>query len=251
MTQLPASFLTRPVAHRALHDAAKWRPENSMSAIRAAIEAGYGIEIDLQISGDGQAMVFHDYELSRLTFAEGLVVNRSAEELTQISLKNAFECIPTLAQVLEVVDGQVPLLLELKDQDGQMGPKIGALEEATAKAIAGYTGPLAVMSFNPHSVAKMAELCPDVPRGIVSASFKPPLLPDLHPSVRDHLVTIPDYERTGSSFISHQVSDLTNPRVAELKAKGANVLCWTVKSPEVEAQAREIAENITFEQYLA
>lgn len=251
MTRLPASFLNAPIAHRALHDAARRRPENSMSAIRAAIDAGYGIEIDLQISSDGQAMVFHDYTLARLTHAEGLVNARSAAELSQIALKDSFDSIPTLQQVLDTVAGQVPLLLELKDQDGQLGPKVGPLEKATAQAIAGYNGPLALMSFNPHSVAKLAELCPEVPRGLVTASFQPPLLPDLHPSVRDHLVTIPDYDRCGASFISHQVTDLTNPRVAALKAQGANVLCWTVKSPEVEAQAREIAENITFEQYLA
>lgn len=251
MTRLSTSFLTTPFAHRALHDVTDGRPENSRAAIRAAIDAGYGIEIDLQLSADDEAMVFHDYQLARLAEGTGSVRQKTATELSAIPLIGGQEGIPTLAEVLDLVDGQVPLLIEFKDQDGQMGTSIGPLEEAAASLLNAYQGPVAVMSFNPHSVARMAQLCPQIPRGIVTSAYDPSAWAPLATEVCDHLRDIPDYDRAQASFISHEVADLSRPRVAELKAQGANILCWTVTSPEVEAQAREIAENITFEQYLA
>lgn len=251
MTRLATEFLTTPLAHRALHAVTEGRPENSRAAIRAAIQAGYGIEIDLQLSKDGQAMVFHDYALQRLAQASGPVAQRTCAELADTILIGADEAIPTLPEILELVDGQVPLLIELKDQDGQMGQNVGPLETATAAALQGYKGATAVMSFNPNSVAKMAELCPDIPRGITTSSYQMENWPTLPEHVCNHLRMIPDYDRVGASFISHEVSDLSNPRVAELKAEGADILCWTVTSAEIEAQARRVAVNITFEQYLA
>ena len=247
---LPEAFLTTPIAHRALHDVSDGRPENSRAAIRAAMEYGYGIEIDLQLSVDGAAMVFHDYSLDRLAHGSGPVAVQTAAQLTEIALRGGNEGIPTLTEVLSLVGGCVPLLIELKDQDGAMGPSGGPLEVAVTPALAGYDGPVALMSFNPHSVARMAELCPHVPRGLVTSAFDPDDWP-LSAEVCDHLRTIPDYDRVGASFISHEVADLARPRVAELKAAGAHVLCWTVKSPQAEAEARKVAENVTFEGYLA
>lgn len=170
---LPEAFLRLPIAHRALHDRAAGRPENSPGAIRAAIEAGYGIEIDLQLSADGVPMVFHDETLDRLTAETGPLAARTAAELRAIPLRDAADTIPTLAEVLELVAGRVPLLIEIKDQDGALGPAVGALEAATAAALEGYGGPAAVMSFNPQSMAEMARLRPDLPRGLVTSSYDP------------------------------------------------------------------------------
>ena len=251
MTQhLPAAFLGAPLAHRALHDVTDGRPENSRAAIRAAIDHGYGIEIDVQLSADNQAMVFHDYALDRLAEGTGPVRVVPAGTLGQTPLKGGDEGIPTLTEVLDLVAGQVPLLIEIKDQDGSMGDDIGPLEQATADALRRYAGPVALMSFNPHAVARMRDLCPDIPRGIVTSSYKAEDWP-LNAATRDHLRNIPDFDRVGATFISHEVADLDRPRVADLKAQGANILCWTVRSPEQEAQAREVAQNITFEGYLA
>jgi glycerophosphoryl diester phosphodiesterase len=251
MTRLASAFLSTPLAHRALHDVNHGRPENSRAAIKAAIAAGYGIEIDLQLSRDAQAMVFHDYALNRLARASGPVRQQTATQLADIQLIGGDEGIPTLPEVLQIVAGQVPLLIELKDQDGQMGPNVGPLEEATADALRDYEGPLGVMSFNPNSVAKMGELCPDIVRGITTSSYLPENWAPLPSRVCDHLRDIPDYDRVGASFISHEVSDLSSARVAELKDQGADILCWTVTSREVEAEARRVAANITFEQYQA
>ncbi len=249
MPALPPEFLARPIAHRALHDRAAGRPENSLAAVAAAVEAGYGIEIDLQLSRDGVPIVFHDYALSRLTGTQGPVRARTAAELGGLGLLGTAERVPTLAQVLDLVAGRVPLLIEIKDQDGAHGPDVGPLEEATTRALQGYAGPVAVMSFNPHSVMAMARLCPNLPRGLTTSSYGAedwPLLPAL---VRDRLREIPDYDAAGCSFISHEWGDLDRPRVSELRDAGAAILCWTIRDSGTEAVARKQAQNITFEGY--
>lgn len=248
--RLPEPFLRVPLAHRALHDVTDGRPENSRAAVKAALAAGYGIEIDVQLSADVQAMVFHDHSLERLAEAAGPVREREADALSQIPLRGGDEGIPKLPEILTLVAGKVPLLIEIKDQDGALGSNIGPLEYAVAAALAQYSGPVAVMSYNPHSTTRMATLAPNVPRGLVSETFDPDEW-GLSQSESDRLSRIPDYDSSTASFISHDCRDLHNPRVAELKNSGADILCWTVRSPEQEAEARKIAQNITFEGYLA
>lgn len=249
--RLPSAFLNTPIAHRALHDISDGRPENSSAAIRAAVAAGYGIEIDLQLTADAQAVVFHDYDLARLTEQAGPVRQLTAAEACQISLNHGDgETIPTLPEVVKIVNGQVPLLIEIKDQDGGMGANIGPLEQATAEALRGYCGPVAVMSFNPHSVGRMAELAPDLPRGLVTGRFDPAEWP-LPVTICERLREIPDFLSSKANFISHDKNDLSSARVAELRCDGTPVLCWTIRSPKEEAEARRFADNVTFEGYLA
>lgn len=247
MKPLHPDFLRLPLAHRALHDKALGRPENSGPAIDAAIAAGYGIEIDVQMSSDGAAMVFHDYDLGRLTGRKGPVQGRSRDELEAMPLLGG-GTIPTLDAVLSQVHGRVPLVIEIKDQDGGMGPDVGRLEQAVADAVRGYVGPLAVMSFNPHSVEAMARLVPDVTRGLVTSAYRSADWP-LSDDTCDRLRGIPDADRIEIAFFSHEADDLARPRVAELADRGLAVLCWTIRSPEAEARARRHAHNITFEGY--
>ena len=252
MTPLPPAFLGPPLAHRALHDKTDGRPENSRAAIRAAIAHGYGIEIDLQVSADGEAMVFHDYLLKRLTGETGAVKARTARELARTPLLDGDgEGIPSFAEVLDIVAGRVPLLVEIKDQDGLMGPNVGPLEEAVARDLRGYDGAVAVMSFNPHAVTALAAHAPDVARGLTTCSFRTadwPLLPE---ATCEHLRAIADYDRVGATFISHRADDLASPQVARIRDKGGAVLCWTIRSAGDEARARAWADNVTFEGYLA
>lgn len=248
---LPAAFLATPIAHRAYHDLTAGRPENSRAAIRAAIAAGYGIEIDLQLSRDGVAMVFHDETLERLTPREGWLCDLTAADLSVIPLTGGDEGIPTLAEVLDLVAGRVPLLIELKDQTLRMAETDARLETATAAALAGYKGPVAVMSFNPHCIAHMARLAPGLPRGLTTSAYDPTDWAPLPPDTCDRLRPIPDYDRVGACFISHEAADLTRPRVADLAAQGAVILCWTIRSAQAEAEARRIAQNVTFEGYPA
>ncbi|MFO8124868.1 glycerophosphodiester phosphodiesterase family protein, partial [Yoonia sp.] len=154
-------------------------------------------------------------------------------------------------KVLEMVAGQVPLLIEIKDQDGAMGPQVGPLEAATCAALKDYAGDVALMSFNPHAVAVCAELAPDIPRGLVTSSYETAFWPEVSADTRDILREIPDYARVGACFISHESTDLDRRRVAELKAKGAKLLAWTIRSAKAEAEARRIVDNVTFEGYLA
>jgi glycerophosphoryl diester phosphodiesterase len=248
---LPDSFLRLPLCHRGYHDLSRGIVENSLSAFSAAIDAGYGIELDIQLSADGQAVVFHDDTLDRVAEATGLVIDRTAVELGAIRLKHSRDTIPTFAETLALVAGRAPLLVELKDQSGTMSSTDGQLEAATVAALQGYQGPVALMSFNPHTVARLAEIAPHLCRGIVTCSWGEEDAALVGNAVCDRLRDIPDYDRTQSSFISHEAADLPRPRVAELKAKGAAILCWTIRSPEAEAIARQVADNVTFEGYAA
>ena len=162
MVPLDPAFLARPIAHRGLHDAAAGRPENSCAAILAAIEAGYGIEIDIQPCANGTPMLFHDYALDRLTDAVGSIRSLPCAELQALKLSGTNEGIPTLAEALDLVAGRVPLVIEIKDQDGQLGPTVGALEAQVGAVLRGCAGPVAVISFNPNSVRVMQEHAPDV-----------------------------------------------------------------------------------------
>lgn len=253
MPALPASLRARPIAHRGLHDREAGVIENSPAAFARAIAAGYGIELDLQLSRDGVAMVFHDDRLDRLTGDTGPVRERTAAALGRIALAGSQggERIPTLAAVLEQVAGQVPLLIELKDQSGGLGDAADDLEQAVAKTLAGYRGDVAVMSFNPLMIAAMARLAPDLPRGITSCGFDPAEWPELSPETCAILREIGSFDAVGASFISHDWHDLENPAVGRLKERAVPILCWTVKSPEAERQARRIADQITFEGYAA
>jgi glycerophosphoryl diester phosphodiesterase len=248
---LPPAFWRIPVAHRALHDRSLGRIENAPASIRAAVTAGYAIEIDVQLSADGQAMVFHDEALGRLTGQDGWVKDMNGAALSQIALLGSSDTIPTLPQVLALIGGRVPLLIELKDPTQAMAPTGRRLEAAVAQALSGYQGDVAVMSFNPHCMVEMARVAPKIARGLTTSSYDPA---DWHPLAEircTQLRGIPDYDRVGASFISHQGDDLTRPRVADLKAAGAAILCWTIRSPMQEARVRQVAHNITFEGYLA
>jgi len=248
---LPSAFRTTPLAHRGYHDAAQGRVENSAAAVQAAVAAGYGIEIDLQLSADGVAMVFHDDTLDRLTTATGAVTVRTAAELGAMTLTGSTETIPTLPQVLSLIAGRVPLLIEIKDQSLALSLTDGRLEAAAAAALQGYAGPVALMSFNPSCIAHLVRLAPSLPRGLTTCAFDPADWAPADTATCDRLRGIPDYDPLGCSFISHDAADLHRPRVADLAAQGAAILCWTIRSAAAETAARATAHTITFEGYAA
>ena len=250
MSRLPPECLARPIAHRGLHHAAAGLVENSPSAIQAALAGGYGIELDVQPSSDGVAMVFHDDRLDRLTAETGPIAERSAETLGRIRLNGSDDTIPTLAATLEVVAGRAPLLIELKDQDGALGPEIAWLYEAVARELASYEGPVAVMSFSAQTMRAFADTLPHVPAGLVTCAFTEEFWPDVPAARRASLAAIEAAEAFEVDFISHQLRDLTMPRVAELKARGLRILSWTTKSLEDDRLARRVADNVTFEGYV-
>ena len=155
----------RPYAHRGL-----WGgdlPENSLGAFRAAAEKGFAIELDIQLSADGEVMVFHDYTLDRVCGRTGKVRELTAAELGNIPLNGVEnECIPTLSQVLEAVAGRVPLLIELKGENGNT-----ALVPAALKELEGYEGLWCMESFNPLLLRAVKKQAPHVIRGLLSSDL--------------------------------------------------------------------------------
>jgi glycerophosphoryl diester phosphodiesterase len=248
LIELSEIFLRLPFAHRGLHDRRAGVIENSRAAARAAIQAGYGIEIDIQRAACGEAMVFHDYELKRLTGEPGLVADYPAAELARFELTGGGEAMPPLSEFLDLVAGRAPLLIEIKDQDGMLGPDVGQLEARVAEHLEAYDGPAALMSFNPHSVAALAEAAPRRPRGLTSCDFQGAdwSLPDYR---RAELAGLADFDRVGAAFVSHDQRDLDNPALLRLRTRGVPVLTWTVRNAAEEAAARTVAHNIIFETY--
>lgn len=151
-------------AHRGLHSDTV--PENSIEAFRLATEAGYGIELDVRVSSDGELMVFHDDTLDRVTSEKGAFEARSAEELKKIKLLGTENTIPTFIEVLELVDGRVPLLVEIKEFNGSY-----VTSEKAAEALRKYKGPFIVESFNPFVLQKFKKLAPEIMRGFLSQDF--------------------------------------------------------------------------------
>lgn len=249
MASLPQAFLTTPVAHRGLHSPGV--PENSLASAQAAIDAGYAIELDIQPDATGAPLVFHDYDLARLTGGQGLIGAQQPDAVAGLRLLGTDQPVPTFAQFLELVAGQVPLLVEIKDPDMGLGPNVGDLPARVADALTGYQGPVAVMSFNPHVIAAFHAAAPDIPVGLTTCAFDPADWQAVPPDRCADLAAIPDFDRVGACFISHDKTDLTNPRVDALKAMGVPILCWTIKSADEETAARRIADNITFEAYHA
>ncbi|MDO5529186.1 MAG: glycerophosphodiester phosphodiesterase family protein [Paracoccus sp. (in: a-proteobacteria)] len=247
MAKLDAGFTAAPIAHRGLHGPGV--PENSMAAFLAAIDAGYGIELDVQPASDGTPMVFHDETLARLCGAEGLIAALGPDQLAGLRLYETDQTIPTLRSVLDEVAGRVPLLIEIKDQDGALGRDFGKLVENVARMVDTYDGPAALMSFNPHMVAACAKAAPGVARGLTSCHFAEADWPRVDEATRQSLAALEMFDEVGASFVSHFWGDLGNPAIAALKSRGVPVLCWTIRTPEQEAQARAVADGITFELY--
>ncbi len=244
MTVRPAWLTELPIAHRGLHDSAAGVPENSRAAIAAAIEAGYGAEIDLQLSADGVAVVVHDFTLDRLTEATGPVCHRRAAALGRLCLAGSAETIPTLADILRQVDGRIPLLIELKRQPDGAGP----LEQASWSVLADYRGPFAVQSFDPYSMAWFVRHAPDVARGQIATGHRASLRS--LPAWRKFLFRRLLLNRFSQpDFISYDVRCLPYWAAERARARGKPVLAWTVRTEAERRIAAQHADNVIFEDY--
>jgi glycerophosphoryl diester phosphodiesterase len=238
-------WLKRPFAHRGLHDASHGIIENSASAVKAAIAQGYAIEIDLQCTADRMPIVFHDRTLDRLTAATGVVLARSADELSTIPLRGSKDRILSLPDLLALVAGRVPLLLEVKSLWGTDRQ----FEANIVHALTPYRGHVAVMSFDPHSVAAFRARAPALPRGLVAERFQDPhhwpQLPPLQRFAMRHLLTAA-FARP--HFIAYDVKAL--PALAPALARsvfGLPLLTWTVRNAADRARAARYADAMIFE----
>jgi glycerophosphoryl diester phosphodiesterase len=223
-----------PFAHRGLHGGG--RVENSGGAISAALGGGYGIEIDVQLSADGEAMVFHDYELDRLTGDRGPVLHRTAAELAAIRLSAADEGMPSLSEALRVIRGRRPLLIELKSRER----RVERLCRAVAGALAGYEGPVGAMSFNPEVGAWFARHAPNVLRGLVVTEQG-------KKGLRGRIERRLFLWRARADFLAYDVRDLPSTFASRARARGLPVYTWTVRTEADRARAAAHADQIIFE----
>ena len=214
-------------AHRGLHGAGL--PENSSSAFAAAIARGMGIECDVQRSRDGQAVVFHDAELDRLTGESGKVSALTAGELAKIALSGSEDTIPTLAQLLAQIGGKVPLLIEIKSPR-HSSTRIGALCLAVKRALEGYLGPHAIMSFDPRAVRWFAVHAPMTVRGLVVTEEGGKTLPGMIKRRLSLWHAKPD-------FLAYDIRNLPSRFAGAQRKRGLPVLTWTVRSEELRNRA--------------
>ncbi len=179
----------RPIAHRGLHDAAAGRAENTLPAFEAAIARNFAIECDVRETADGDAVVFHDAMLDRLTAGTGSVARKRASDLKALRFKNGDGHIPTLEDVLDLVDGRVPVFIELKP-DGSNGDRLAAVVAATLTT---YDGPAATMAFEPGSMSAMRRAAPQIPRGMLMTTYgdADPAMSALSRFARRHLLALP------------------------------------------------------------
>jgi glycerophosphoryl diester phosphodiesterase len=223
-----------PFAHRGRHGPGC--PENSLAAFRAAIEASHGIELDVRASRDGQAIVFHDPELDRLTEQRGPVALRTAAELTSLPLRDGGgETIPDLPAALALIRSRVPLLIEVKAPDRHVAP----LCLSIFRALDGYRGPVGVMSFNPEAGRWLAHHAPRVARGLV--------VTEAGKRRRGRLRRRLALWRAKPDFLAYDIRDLPSPFAARARARGLPVFTWTCRSAEDEATARIHADQIIHE----
>lgn len=217
-------------AHRGLHGAGY--PENSPAAFRLAVEAGVGIECDIQRSADGRAMVFHDWTLERLTGETGAIAKRTADELEKIPLSGSGDTIPRLERLLETIDGKVPLLIEVKSKKGY---KITPSCLAVRRALEGYRGQHAVMSFDPRVSRWFATHSPHTLRGLV-------ITEENHRGIAGLWRRHAALWHARPDFLAYDVRDLPSRFAAAQRGRGLPLLTWTVRSTELAQRAADHAD---------
>ncbi|MGL5316607.1 MAG: glycerophosphodiester phosphodiesterase [Peptostreptococcaceae bacterium] len=232
----------KPIAHRGLFNS-KY-PENSLSAFENAIKNNYGIELDVQFTKDKKVVVFHDDNLERMTKDKRNVNELTYEELRKIKLLNSNESIPLLEDVLLLVNGKAPLIIEIKNCKN-----IIELGEETNKILKNYKGKFAVESFNPIVIEWFKNNAKDVVRGQLSGNFKK-YEGDLKFYEKFALTYLLLNFKSKPDFIAYELEWLPNIRVSYLKKRGMPIIAWTVKSEKDMEKAYKYSDNIIFDSFL-
>jgi glycerophosphoryl diester phosphodiesterase len=237
----------RPIAHRGLHKVSSGVVENTVSAFAAAIKMNYAIECDLQLTADGEAVVFHDETLERLTEQTGWLNKHTTRVLKSLTFKHGSDRIQTLSELLEQVAGRVTLVIELKSHfDGNTELATRALD-----VLSNYNGPYCLMSFDPDMIAAVATQSPDTVRGITADRTTDAYYRMLPFARRMNIRTFEHLEKTRPHFISYYYRDLPFAPVQAIRAAGHPIITWTIRSKEQERQALRYSDQVTFEGYEA
>lgn len=245
----PDWLTSRPIAHRGLHDVSRGILENCPMAFNAAIANGYAIECDVQLTSDGEAMVFHDETVDRLTTASGRVDAMSATALQALTFRATTDRMEPLSSLFARTAGRVPLVVEIKSEfDGRM-----TLTERVAALAADYAGPLALMSFDPAVIAWLKTHAPALVRGIVAEStYAGTYWSHLPAAMKPYLANLAHYPETEPHFLSWKVADLPSAATVLYRhALDRPVICWTVRTDEDRVRAARYADQVTFEGYRA
>ena len=232
----------RPVAHRGLHGPEA--VENTPTAFSAAIAAGYAIELDLQITADGEAVVHHDDALGRLTEGSGRLAAMTAADLKRVAFKATADRIITLGELLDLVAGRATLAIELKSH----GDNDARLPLRAAQVLAGYRGPAALMSFDPFQIAAVRAAAPALTRGIIAERARGRAGTGFAARWRRARAYLSDLARSRPLFVAYSVADL--PALPPLFANtvlGLPLLTWTVRSEDDRRRAARWADQIIFE----
>lgn len=241
------TIFARPVAHRGFHDADNGIIENTPSAIQCAVDHEFGIEVDIQETADGEALVFHDYLLDRLVEGTGKVIDHTSGALVDMHMKTGTDRLWLLQDLFDLVGGKVPLVIEIKSllrRDAQ-----GDFVRHVVDQVAAYDGPACIKTFDPDMLSIAKSQNRNVLRGIVADGVAPGPEYVRHSRVDRfilrHMLHIP---RTRPHFISYGVRDLANPAPRLLRSLfNKPVMCWTVRTREQHAFADRFADQIVFE----
>jgi glycerophosphoryl diester phosphodiesterase len=244
---VPQWLKSTAFAHRGLFNPKDQNqiPENSLLAFQTALEMGYGIELDVHLTSDGEVVVFHDETLERMTKLLGSVRSKTLLELTQTQLLASNQKIPTLASVLALVQGKVPILVEVKNN----GHKVGPLEKKVGDLLSAYQGPYTIQSFNPFTLVYFAKHYPSMIRGLLTYDFpEKGKLNLLQLLLLKKMLLLPLCK---PSYIGYEVNALLKPWPLLLKRVRHQMplLAWTIRTEHEFKIASQIADQVIFEEW--
>lgn len=236
-----AWLTTRPIAHRGLYDEAEGRPENSLPAFAHAVSLGVPFEFDVQLTSDGHPVVLHDADVASISGTADRVHELDARAVSRLRL-SADEPVPTFDQVLELVDGQVPIVVDVRRW--ALGNSPG-LERAVADRLAGYRGPVVTQSFDPFALRRLRKLLPGLGVGQAAGSLRSagPALRAIGRTMLTNAFTRPD-------FLTYELTELPDPFVSFWRNENRPVIAYTAHDAEEEARARRLADGFLFSGYL-
>jgi len=233
------------IAHRGLHAKELWAPENSLEAIRRAVEKGFAIEIDVHLTKDYQIAVFHDENLFRLTGLNKSITEMSMAELKELRLQGTSEKIPSIIEVLKEINGKVPLLIEIKDTTR----RIGKLERILARQMKFYRGNWAVQSFNPLRMSWFKKNMPKIPRGQLITHHD-----DKNIFVRfiKNFCSRPIFWKKFSNpqFLSYDLRYISMDIVMMAIQNNCKLFTWVANTPELLIEAEKFSDSIIFEGFI-
>ena len=247
LNKLPKSFIKKPLAHRGFHDCngsftKGSGPENSRESIFHAINNGLGIEIDVRFTKDYVPIVIHDDYLKRLCGVDNYLSNYNYNEIKLLKLNNN-ERLPTLFEVLSIVNGKAPILIEFKKLNKTQEQKF--FKNELYSLLKKYLGPIALMSFDLKLISYLSKKLPNIQRGLVLEKYD--YIKKIYSSSDENVITENQMQKNGISFVSFEYSKLTKEFYNINKTKKRNVIAWTINSKLEAIKMKNFCDTITFE----